>query len=372
MLFLPIVILGQNNENDSKKIENRIWAFLHANKNTLLGKDNNGLKKDSIEIFTDLQKELSSLENLNSKILNDFKKSSIAYKNGKIEDINYIEKNIYDNSAEFIVSVSYKFNFNTKTGMPPFTKYDEIRSFNFIKDKNRWVLKSQKLHIDGLVKNPSEVESNTERIDGIPAQITGVANFNTNINENYFAFNNQKNNGPNVDNNFPPIYYYDPVAASKYAIKYAKSGNTSSYRTYGKDCTNFVSQCLAAGGWNETGSTINRTQSDVWFYSSLGEGFTSYTWAGANNHYQFHKVSTRSTMGTSTGQLRLGDILQVDFHSDGIVDHSVIVSTEYASGADFVSYHSTNTLDKPLSQFISDCLNSYPLSKFYVWLVKRN
>lgn len=84
MLFLPIVIWGQNTENDSKKIESRIWAFLNANKNTLLGKNNNGLKKDSLDVYTDLQKELLKLENENGKVLTDFKSNSIGYKNGKL------------------------------------------------------------------------------------------------------------------------------------------------------------------------------------------------------------------------------------------------------------------------------------------------
>lgn len=370
MLFLPIVIWGQNTENDSKKIESRIWAFLNANKNTLLGKNNNGLKKDSLDVYSDLQKELLKLENENEKILSDFKVNSIGYKNGKIISVEYLSKNINANSAEFSVNTNYKFNFNQKTGAPEYTEYNEIRVFNFVKDKNRWVLNSQRIVVNGLKQNNSETEDNKDIINDLPARIS-VNNFNNNFDtKTSIAQNNYEiARGPNFSKDFQPVYYYNQTAAANYALKYALSSNSSSYRTYTNDCTNFISQCLTAGGWTETGSTLNRTQSDVWFYNSLSESLTSYTWAGANNHYQFHKVSGRSTMGTTTGQLRLGDILQVDFEGDGVVDHTVIVSKEDSTGADYVSYHTTNTLNKPLSQFISACGTS---AKFYVWLVKRS
>lgn len=365
-----MLIWGQNNENDSKKIENRIWAFLNANKNTLLGKNNNGLKKDSLEIYSDLQKEILKLENENEKILSDFKSNSIGYKNGKILSVEYLSKNITLNSAEFSVNTLYKFNFNQKAEAPEFTEYNEIRVFNFVKDKNRWILNSQKVLVNGLKQNNSETENNKDFINDSPAKISiNIIENNFDL-RNLIADNNSKQfRGPNFNNDFQPVYYYNQIAAANYALKYALSSNSSSYRTYTNDCTNFISQCLAAGGWTETGSTLNRTQSDVWFYNSLGESLTSYTWAGANNHYQFHKVSGRSTMGTYTGQLRLGDILQVDFTGDGVVDHTVIVSKEDSTGADYVSYHTTNTLNKPLSQFISACGTS---AKFYVWLVKRS
>lgn len=369
MLFLPMLVWGQNNENDTKKIETRIWAFLNSNKNSLLGKNNNGLKTDSLEVYSDLQTELKNLENTNSKILSDFKSNSIGYKNGKILSIEYLSKNISQNTANFTVNTTYKFNFKQKAGAPEYTEYNEVRSFNFIKDKNRWVLESQRILVNGLLKNNSEVENNNETVKDAPAKIVSSIRNNNAVQKDLLAYSTHyKESGPNIGDFFPPVYYYNQVAAANYARTYALSSNTSSYRTYANDCTNFISQCLITGGWTETGSTLNRTQSDVWFYNSLGESLTSYTWAGANNHYQFHKVSARSTMGTTTGQLRLGDILQVDFEGDGVVDHTVIVSKEDSSGADYVSYHTTNTLDKPLSQFISACP---PGSKFYVWLVKR-
>jgi hypothetical protein len=40
---------------------------------------------------------------------------------------------------------------------------------------------------------------------------------------------------------------YDPDAAAKYALKYANSYNTY-YNQHSSDCTNFVSQCVKAGG----------------------------------------------------------------------------------------------------------------------------
>ncbi len=43
---------------------------------------------------------------------------------------------------------------------------------------------------------------------------------------------------------------YSPTKAKEYAHKWADSYN-SAYNKYSKDCTNFVSQCLEAGGLAE-------------------------------------------------------------------------------------------------------------------------
>jgi hypothetical protein len=168
-----------------------------------------------------------------------------------------------------------------------------------------------------------------------------------------------------------PTGTYNKTAAAAYAVKHATVYNTASYRTYtANDCTNFISQCLKAGGWSETGTSLSRTSNTTWLYSSLGESFTSYTWAGAHNHYFFHKETARSVAGAYISDLRLGDIMQVSFNGDGQIGHTVIVSKEDTNGTDYVSYHSTNTLNKPVTQFLSDVRATSPSALFYVWLVK--
>ena len=46
------------------------------------------------------------------------------------------------------------------------------------------------------------------------------------------------------------IFSYNPTSAIQYARKYCRKYNTEykNYKDYGCDCSNFVSQCLMAGG----------------------------------------------------------------------------------------------------------------------------
>ena len=68
---------------------------------------------------------------------------------------------------------------------------------------------------------------------------------------------NADNTGGNADWLFEPVSYY----SSTYGVEYAKAHYSGGYMTYpyimsGGDCTNFVSQCLCAGGVHYT---------DVWY-----------------------------------------------------------------------------------------------------------
>jgi hypothetical protein len=63
---------------------------------------------------------------------------------------------------------------------------------------------------------------------------------------------------------------YNEAGAANYANQWAKSHNPA-YRTFPDDCTNFVSQAMAAGGKGQTPS---------WYYNSNGQ---SGSWINANN-----------------------------------------------------------------------------------------
>ena len=55
----------------------------------------------------------------------------------------------------------------------------------------------------------------------------------------------------------------------------------------GNNCTNFVSQCLKAGGMADKGGSSTRTESTAWFYDTyLTLYYASYTWGGAPNFAQ--------------------------------------------------------------------------------------
>lgn len=139
---------------------------------------------------------------------------------------------------------------------------------------------------------------------------------------------------------------YNRVKAATYALTYALNPNCR-FPPYENDCTNFVSQCMLAGGWTMSGGSVfDRDEDGVWWYGRSVWSRASYTWAGAHN---FSKYLTRSGRGSrvSRGGLSLGDVVQIA--KNGHVFHTMIVSSIGCStdgDGPHLSYHTKNTLDK--------------------------
>ncbi len=96
----------------------------------------------------------------------------------------------------------------------------------------------------------------------------------------------------------PPDPGYDGVAAAAYADRWALGANPA-YPFFGGagegDCTNFVSQAMAAGGWTMTGNAI-QTDDTFWHFirtSPTGGIYTS-TWAAADNLWRYQTVTPYS------------------------------------------------------------------------------
>ncbi|MER5357204.1 amidase domain-containing protein [Streptomyces sp. NPDC002785] len=154
-------------------------------------------------------------------------------------------------------------------------------------------------------------------------------------------------------------YSYKKMVA--YAEKYW-SNPKSEYRTYGSDCTNFVSQAMKAGGWAVVGPTDagQRSNNKKWFYTIYVDR-TSYTWAGAENWYWFAKKhSGRTKILARTSQLQLADVLQADWTRNGVIDHTMIV-TKVSGSEKYLTYHSKNTHNKKLSALLAQ----YPKAYWY-------
>lgn len=118
--------------------------------------------------------------------------------------------------------------------------------------------------------------------------------------------------------------------------------NLGAQKWEGGDCTNFVSQCLKAGGANN-----DKTGSYQWFYDSKGTAKTtndsySWTWStsrGFNNiilgNYKFNEYGPKGTekviMGDANydgtfGQfLTYGDIVQYQWSPSAKITHTAII-----------------------------------------------
>ena len=138
-----------------------------------------------------------------------------------------------------------------------------------------------------------------------------------------------------------------------YADRYWDRHN-GAYRTYGNDCTNFISQAMLAGGWGpKGGALIQRTSNKYWFYGPA-KVFTSYTWAGAENWYWFAKKHAKRTkILDSVWRLAKSDVLQADWTRNNNIDHSMIVTKKF-QGTPYLTYHTGDTHNKSLSKLLSD------------------
>ncbi|MDP4014823.1 MAG: amidase domain-containing protein [Candidatus Nanopelagicales bacterium] len=139
-----------------------------------------------------------------------------------------------------------------------------------------------------------------------------------------------------------------------YARTWAKGHNPAYGDQWKEDCTNFVSQAVRAGGWSYVGdgSWSQRTESNKWGFYDMDPPYkltyTTRTWGGATNFYQFGRFESRRLTWTShVSYLVAGDILQADFHPEVEVgvDHSMVV-TKATKKNTYLSYHTPNTLNE--------------------------
>jgi cell wall-associated NlpC family hydrolase len=131
------------------------------------------------------------------------------------------------------------------------------------------------------------------------------------------------------------------------AIRYAEAwwnGHNPQYRFFDVNCTNFVSQCLYAGGIPMR-AVGNR--SSGWWYEGRDSPSASwsYSWAVAHSFrwYLEKGVHIKTEVKSSADQLSLGDVICYDFEGDGRWDHSTIVVAKDSQGMPLVNAHTTNS-----------------------------
>ncbi|WP_141433055.1 amidase domain-containing protein [Bacillus sp. 03113] len=147
------------------------------------------------------------------------------------------------------------------------------------------------------------------------------------------------------DNHFEEIseerksYYYNRLKAVQYAEKWWNSYNPA-YKKFDVDCTNFISQCLHAGGAPMRGYP---NQGTGWWMRS---NQWSYSWTVANSLKRYlmnSKIGLQAKTVKSPMDLKLGDVICYDFQGDGRFDHSTIVTGKDANGEPLVNAHTTNS-----------------------------
>lgn len=152
---------------------------------------------------------------------------------------------------------------------------------------------------------------------------------------------------------------YNRSAAAAYATQWALGRNPqyANFENLGGDCTNFISQCLYAGGIPmHTGSPLLNSN---WFYITSSN--RSSTWTGANNFRQY-LLSSSSKISYYNGfysNVQAGDIVQL-LNSSGNAYHSLIVSyvvfNDEAHGRSDVRIccHTSDRLNVSIKEFTAE------------------
>lgn len=131
---------------------------------------------------------------------------------------------------------------------------------------------------------------------------------------------------------------YNREAAVQYAEMWWDSYNPA-YPKFDDDCTNFVSQCLRAGGAPFWGSPDRERG---WWISG---GTWSFSWSTAHSLRWYLAGSQKGMTAIqvdSADQLEIGDVILYDFQNDGRYDHSTIVTAKDGT-VPLVNAHTFNT-----------------------------
>lgn len=132
---------------------------------------------------------------------------------------------------------------------------------------------------------------------------------------------------------------YDRRKAIQYAEQWWNAYNPA-FRTFDVDCTNYISQCLLAGGGWMHGQP-NRERG--WWYTDQS---WSFSWAVAHSMRWYLSGATKSISGIeveSPEKLQPGDVICYDFEGDGRWDHTTIVVAKDAANMPLVNAHTDNS-----------------------------
>ncbi|TLS37997.1 amidase domain-containing protein [Pseudalkalibacillus caeni] len=134
-------------------------------------------------------------------------------------------------------------------------------------------------------------------------------------------------------------FSYNRLAAVKYAERWWNDYNPA-YKSFDVDCTNYISQCLRAGGAPMRGYP---GRSRGWWFQNNN---WSYSWSVAHAfrwHLSGSTVGLKGKEVQTPGELQPGDVVCYDFDGDGHWQHSTIVVDHDGKGMPLVNAHTTNS-----------------------------
>lgn len=145
--------------------------------------------------------------------------------------------------------------------------------------------------------------------------------------------------------------YVDRAAAARYARRYWSYYNPV-YRNWysaSADCQNFISQAMQAAGWEPNHPS--------WWYTTSSQ---SAAWVNVHSWFFFVYYNNRGYFRSYLNSgVAIGDVLNIDYGKNGVLDHAMIVTAVDGWGTPYFSGHTNNRLDYSLWSFYSTANNHY-------------
>ncbi|WP_166792614.1 amidase domain-containing protein [Cryobacterium algoricola] len=126
------------------------------------------------------------------------------------------------------------------------------------------------------------------------------------------------------------------------------------YRSIPDNCTNVVSQALAAGGWSQVDGYY--TQNNAWWYDAILP-IQTYTWVNAEDLYQFGNVNANRFHRTDYLEPYLaGDIAFFQWYTEQSdrMDHAAVITWVDASGMPYFTENSNDHVNKSSAAMLAE------------------
>jgi len=140
---------------------------------------------------------------------------------------------------------------------------------------------------------------------------------------------------------------YDRFSAVEYARRWALDHNPKYYHFggIGGDCTNYISQCLYAGG-----AVMNYDKFRGWYYNSITSRSPSWTGVNELGHFLLNNQGIGAFASIRPiEELELGDLIQLR-QNPFRYNHTLII-TKIENGQIYICAHSRDKKDVPLSSY---------------------
>lgn len=351
----------QNSNNDIKSV---IEDFFNLYEDVNLSHKKSSIITENIEKYfvdTQLQKDSETAE---SKIITMSEPSNlefiklllqrrdIIYNNSDVDlneynkklDLKYIEFNTTDNNATVMIEVTKKWNYSFSPNIE--SAATDIYTINLGYYNKGWKIEN----ITGLADGFQDTYLN--KLGDSIAKEEREAYLDQFEREYIQIKETQKK-----EETYPYLRAssYNTIAATNYALQYALNPNPNyfDFTSLGGDCTNFISQCLFAGGINmHYGEALSN---NCWYYRNNGDRSSSWTLANGFRQYINSSLSTISMSDSNWSSVSSGDIIQLLSGSSAY--HSLIITgieyTTYGRKELLVCAHTTNRRHVALSTYYS-------------------